>query len=393
MAIPIPAKSTGQTSLPTPVAQGATEASSRPPLIEADVRVKMAGSNKALVNGTVRLDHRFVCRMVPYLLRSPRRFKHIQVHFDAATGSYAATGQIKLLGMWWPVSARAKPQGDGSMVAFKFEDLRLQFGKKGISAMFLKGMVANIVADALKESNIVTSAVPKSGVVRMDVNSLLAEIDALPAVATLDTSHTWVAVATSAKGDLTVSFDTPGMAPAINSSPRSDITLEADPKALEAILGQALAPDFELTALNLKENRIQVDGQVDYTPVTDVVNGVKLLAVLLSNGRANPRFEKVMGPLSLDVAMDGTRLVVNPSIKAARKQLLETLKKAQIPVQERPDGLHVDLTKALEDRGIQVKNAHVDAHGLSGSVQIDIDSRLRNSQLRDPEQIAAPKQP
>jgi hypothetical protein len=384
MATPISAKSTGAGALPAVTAPAAPAPPTRPPLIEADVRVRLAGSTQAMVNGTVKLDHRFVSRLVAHLLRSPRRFENIQAHYDAATGTYAATGKIKLFGLWLPVSARALPTGDGSMVAFKFEELRLQFGKKGLSAMWLKGLVTKLVASALKDSNIVTTMDPKQGLVRMDINSLLTEIDALPGIASLDTSRTRVAVASNGAGDLTVSLATPGMDPAINSSPRSDLTIEADPKAVEALLSKSLAPNFELTSLNLRENGLKVEGQVEYKPISDVVNGVKMLAALLSNGRSDTRADKVMGPLALDITLDGTHLVVNPSMKAARKELIQTLASAKIPVEERPDGLHIDLTQALADRGVSIERAKLDAKGLSGSVQIDIDSRLRNPQLRDP---------
>ena len=76
--------------------------------------------------------------------------------------------------------------------------------------------------------------------------------------------------------------------------------------------------------------------------------------------------------------------LLNAASPRRRVQLIATLAAAKIPVEERADGLHIDLAKTLADGGINVEKAKFDANGLSGSLQIDIDARLRNPNLKDP---------
>ncbi|MDB5101988.1 MAG: hypothetical protein JWM80_6409 [Cyanobacteria bacterium RYN_339] len=356
----------------------------RPVMVEADVRLRMTGDASAIGNGAVKLDHGFMERLVTHLLRSPRRFKGIQVHFDAKTGTYAATGKVKLLGMWWPVVGRAKPLVDKNMVGFQFEELRVPLGRFSIAAKWITAKVTKVVADELQGDNINAQADPKRGLVRVDANSLLHNVGALPDFADLNTTRTQFGVKMNAQGDVTVQMTDPeapkGQEPA---TPFSDITLTADDAALKAALGRALAPGFEMREVRVRKGAMTLQGEVEYKPLSDVATGLKaLLIVIASRGRGTGDPTTIVkGPLDLDITVNGTQLIIKPSLKPARAQLLQTLKDGGIPAELKDDGIHADMTGYLTSRGIKVNGAKVDEKGLEARLQVDIDSRIRNPKL------------
>jgi hypothetical protein len=261
----------------------------------------------------------------------------------------------------------------------------MPLGRFSIAAPWITGKVTKVVAQALEDDDIHVQADPKHGLVRIDANSLLHNVGALPDFADLDTAKTQFGVNLDAKGDITVGMADPG-APArpLPGTPESDIAITADDGALKVALGRALAPGYNIQDVRVRKGGVKLEGDVDYKPLSEVATGVKALLIILAGVRrvgADPTVT-VRGPLEMDITVTGTKLVIKPSLAPAGEQLLQSLKEAGIPASSQADGIHADMRAYLQSKGFKVVDAKVDATGLDARLQVDIDARIRNPALR-----------
>jgi hypothetical protein len=244
------------------------------------------------------------------------------------------------------------------------------------------------VADELNK-DIRAQADPKRGLVRIDANSLLHNVGALPDFADLDISKTRFGVKMDAEGDITVAMADPEKpAQAAPGTRESDIAVTADDAALKDALGRALAPGYNLQNVRVRQGGLTLHGDVDYKPLSEVATGVKALLIVLAGARGvaalgtDPNVT-VRGPLDMDITLDGTKVVIKPSLKPAGQQLLDSLKQAGIPATQQADGIHADMRGYLLSKGFKVVDAKASPTGLEARLQIDIDSRIKNPALRD----------
>lgn len=381
---PSPARRAPQ---PAQAPRAAAAPAARPPaMVEADVSLRLDAQGEAGANGTVRLDQGFVKRLVKHLLRNPERFRAIDVRFDAKTGAYAATGKVKLLGLWLPVTGRATPTSDAGRPAFRLDDLAIRWGpanRWSFSPGWLGRKITELVAGEMSKSGVDAEADRRRGVVRLDPNALLHKIRALPGWVSIDTAATQFAVRTERNGDVLVTLASEAQGPRLRQTPLSDIAIAADDQALQALLFRAIAPGYLVRGVRLREGGMSVDGEAEYKPISDVANGLKVLAVVLSGGRGgNTRPVKVMGPLDLEVGIRGTVLDIKPSLRKALPEIVKTLSAAGIPHTVSKDSLQADLGPWLASRGLRVSDVLTREGLLEAHLAIDIESRIRNPALR-----------
>jgi len=373
---------------PPQAARPAT-APARKPEIEADVRLRFEGPNGADANGAVTIQSAFLLRLLKHVLRNPKRFAQVAIHFDPQTKTYVADAKVKLLGMWVPVTGRAHPASDGGVPTIAFDELAIKWGPGGkwrFSPGLLERKVTALVAEELAKDGFLNTVDAKQRKIRLEPNALLHEIDALPHWAALNTRDTKFEVSTAANGDVRIALQTGGQAPVANGSTRSDISVTADDAALTAIALRALAPSYDVRTLKVAPNKVSLSGQVELKPVTDVANGIRVLALILSQGRVGRQeVAPVMGTLDLEVAMEGTKILITPSLKPAAKQLAETLVKAGIAATVDGRTISADLGPWLDGKGLKNQRIQALQGTLEARFEIDIDSRIKNPNLRRPD--------
>lgn len=358
------------------------------------MRLRLEGTGAADANGTVKLQSAFVLRLLKHVLRSPKRFKQVAVRFDPQTKTYVADAKVKLLGMWFPVAGRAHPAGDGGVPTIAFDELAIKWGPGGkwrFSPAFLQRKVTKIVAEELEKDGFLNTVDAKNKKIKLDPNALLHQIKALPSWASLDTKDTKFDVSTDVRGDVRIGLSGGSLGPTLRDSQRSDISVSADDAALQAIAMRALAPNYEVRTVKMAPGRASFSGQVELKPITDAVNGLRVLALILSRGQVGRQEARpVMGTLDLEIAMDGTKLLITPSLKPAAKQLAETLNKAGIVATVEGRTIRADLGPWLTQQGLQNQQIQSLEGGIEARFEIDIDARIKNPNLRRPVVAPAP---
>lgn len=361
-------------------------AAARPTMVEADASVGVTRDGLLLANGSVKLDHGFMLRLLKHILRSPNTFRGLKLAFDRASGTYTATGRVKVFGIWLPVSAKARPLADANSPAFQFTDVRLMLPgfSHGLGGHWLTRLATREVASAIQDSGIATSADAGRGVVRLSTNGILKAIDGVPSFVRLDPRANRFAVTTSAEGDISLGISSNAQAPAPNRTPHSDLAFDVDPQGLATLLAQVMGDNVGVQRVTMRPGVVSVDVLVNLKPVSDAVNDARALAALVFSPRSLANFEdeKVMGTVTLDVAVKGSQLVIKPSLPQAQDRIAQGLNDAGIPASVKPDGIHADLAPFLADKGISASDVKVTNGHVSARLDVDIDGRIGNPALR-----------
>lgn len=361
-------------------------APARPTMVEADVSTTFTADGLMRPNGDVKLDNGFMTRLVKHVLRNPKTFRDIQVRFDKPTGTFVATGKFCLKGVWLPATASVRVLVDQNRPSFRFEDVHvpLPMTGKGVSGAWLTQKVTEAAADALKQDGILAGSDAPKGVVRLSLNGLMPQIGGVPKFVLFDEQNTRFGLNTSPDGDLDLTMASQGQGPARGRTAHSDIALSADDQSLAGVLRTALDPGYRVQDVQIRPGGLTVHGTTEYTPVSEAATQVVALFRAIVTRNVNPPIDEqhVWGPLDLDVSLDGTKAVIKPSLEKAVGTLADTLRTAGMAPDVQPDGIHVDLAPWLASKGIVVNNLAVSSHQLSASLDFDLDSRIKNPNLR-----------
>ncbi|MNK58224.1 hypothetical protein D3C87_772940 [compost metagenome] len=355
-------------------------------LLEADLRLKVTPSARLVANGQIGFSRTFIERLLNHALGKGKTVTNAQVSFDPTKRAYSVRATAHVLGMSLPFTVDLKPQVIGQGVGFKLENLRMPLGDSerfGLQHRWITSKVCDELAESLKWS-LGARAHPDQGVVTLNPNSILHHVQALPESLELDLAQIQMQTSVSASGDLSLGMHAEGMAAAVNSSPQSDLTLEADAAGLQGALKRLLAPDYEVGTVTLRDGGAVIGGKAEFKDGSDVINAGKLLIALIgvANGEARAANlindpSRLMIPLDLDLSLDGSVLRVKPSIGKAMAELEKTFTSAGLnPVQE-GDRLRVDLSDLLQNRG-EFDALKFRKDGLQVQMKLDLDAFIRN---------------
>lgn len=380
---------------PTPAGPAAAVATDqlalgrRPPAIEADVRFAMHGRPLLQAQGTVRVQRTFLERYIRSVLSDERVFPTMKVGFDPATKRFTGEGQVRWLGIPWPVAIAARPRVVGDKLGVQFEEIQLRLGSWRIGVPFMKGMAAGIVVDELHKSLIRADKGPRPGLVLMEPTSLIHELGIAPPFVRLDMERTKMALDVADGGEVTLRLDADAAPPAPANTPRSDIAVSVDEAALTAFMREAIGREYDLKAITLREGGAAVRGQADFKPVSDTLNAAKailLLAALAGNGGRGAagmdgNMVAVKGDLDLDVKVEGRTMTVKPSIGLAAKEMKKVLDKAGIPAEVKGGTVVVDMDGAARTFGATLSRLRLDEHGVTLEGGLDVERLIRKQGL------------
>lgn len=361
-------------------------------LLEADLRLKVSPAGRLVANGQIGFNRQFIERLLIHALGKGKTVSNAQVSFDAGKRAYSVRATANVMGMSLPFTVDLKPQVVGQGVGFKLDNLRMPLGESGrfgIQHRWITGKVSEELAESLKWS-LGAQAHADQGIVTLNPNSILHHIRALPEKLALDLGQIQMQTSVSAAGDLTLAMRAEGMAPAVDSSSRSDLTLEADAAGLQATLKSLLAPNYEVGTITLRDGGAKIGGQAEFKDGSDVLNAGKLLIALIGVQAGEPEALKLLNeksrlmiPLDLDLAFNGTELRVKPSIGKAMDELKKTFTAAGLnPVQD-GDHLKVELSGILANRG-EFDSMQFRKDGLKVQMKLDLDAFIRNPALKNP---------
>lgn len=359
----------------------------RPPAIEADVRLAMRGGPAFAAEGTVRVRRGFIERFIKQVLADKRVFPRMEIGFDPATKRYTSEGTVRWHGIPVPVAIAAHPVAVGDRLGVQFEAPKLLLGGWRIEAPFLTSIATGAVLTELGQTRIEARQGDRPGLVLLTPASLIRELGILPPKVSVDLARTKLDVALTDAGDLTLGLQADGVPAAAPASPRSDIALAVDEAALQALMRQALAPDYELGGIALRANGAVVTGKADYKPISDTLTLAKglLLLAAMSGGQSAQGLDAspvvVKGRLDLDVKVDGRVMTIRPSLGPATDEMAKLLATAGIPAQKVPGGVRVDLDAAAQAVGVTLGQLRIDEHGVSLQAGVDLEQLIRNPAL------------
>lgn len=359
------------------------------PMIEADLRVAMRGGPAVDAAGTVKVQHGFVVRLVKDVLRDPRAFSGINVRHDPATGAYAASGNVRWLGIPWPIAMQARPLIIGDQLAVRFERPRLRLGPLEIPIGPMLGIAQDLVIAHMRQTRISAKPAADKATILIEPTSLLHEIGVLPHWITLDPSRTKLGLTTGPTGDLTVKLDSPTAPAAGASTPASDLVVAIDEAALQAVMARAVASTYDLKSLKLREDGVAVTGETDYKPVSDTLTAAKgiLLLVALASGdgatlrNTNTSAVVVKGPLDLDVRVANGALLIKPSISLACGDMIKLMEEAGLPATLDRGVIKVVIADAERLFGADLRRLRIGPGGVDLQAGLDVERLIRNPRL------------
>lgn len=359
-------------------------------LLEADLRIKVAPGPSLIGHGNIGFNRVFVERLLRFGLSKSEDVKNPRIAFHEGTRSYSVQAVLNVRGIDVPFSARIKPVVEGNFPGFKVESLRIPLGSSGrfgIEHAWLTGKVCEELAKQLRW-DLGARAIPEKGVVTLNPSTLLHTIGALPNYLNLDMQQTQFQAGFTAKGDMNVVLHGPGMAAVPDTTPGSDITVEADEESLSALLRHALAPDYEVQGVSLETDRGVIDGRAEFKQGSDVVNAGKLLIALIGLAGGDPRAAnlaadptRMMVGLDLAFKIEGKHMIITPSIDRALGDLGKSLEAAGLRPVQQGKSLRVDLGTLLEDKG-KLESINVRHDMLDLRMRLDLDSIITNPILK-----------
>ncbi|HEY9722821.1 MAG TPA: hypothetical protein V6D47_12475 [Oscillatoriaceae cyanobacterium] len=331
-------------------------ATTTPPTIEADVDGRLDAAGQLATSGQVTLSRVFMERLFRQITRKPEHFGPSKVLFNAKTGTYSGSVQLKVHGFPLTLEGDAVPMVDGNQPAVQLKNLRIKIGPFTLHGAFFTRLAVKELAKQISNGTLKAEAAP-NGVLRIDPDSLLHEIKVLPYDLHLDSSHTQWSLAMAPSGDVHVKLATDGVAPPQGpGTPRSDMGVTLDEAAALNFLQPRLAPGFELSDVKIGAGTLTLNGRVEVKPLSDVINAGKALlaAIAASAGRpVDPTPSRAMIPLTLTVRLEGNQAVLTPSLAKALPTLEKTLTDAGAhPVRE-GDSLRFDLVALGAKDGLQ----------------------------------------
>lgn len=352
-----------------------------PSMIEADLRMTMTGGTALAADGTVTIQKAFVDRLVRHALNGSQDIKDARIAFDAQEGAFSVQAKVVVKGIQVPVALKIAPLIDQNQVSFQFREVAIPTRFGSVELGIIKRKATEAIAKELRYNGFANTTDAKRGVVRMDVNSLLSRLGALPSFARIDFDKTRLSLDVQANGNMVVGMTSPQQAPVLPNTSASDISVFADQQALQQALRQALAPDYELQNLTLDQGRLKLDGKAEFKQGSDAINGIKALALILAVAARDPvatqmntNPERLMVGLSLDIKQEGTQFVITPSIGKALSSLEESIKKAGLNPVSDGKSIRFDLNAVWKDNCGTIDDLTVKRDGAGARMRLDIDS-------------------
>lgn len=359
-------------------------------LLEADLRIKVAPGPSLIGHGNIGFNRVFVERLLRFGLSKSEDVKNPRIAFHEGTRSYSVQAVFNVRGIDVPFSVRVKPVVEGNVPGFKLENLRIPLGNSGrfgIEHEWLTGKVSEELAKQL-QWDLGARAIPEKGVVTLNPSRLLHTIGALPDYLSLDMQQTQFQAGFTATGDMNVVLRAPGMAPVQDTTPGSDITVEADEQSLSAVLRHALAPNYEVQGVSLETGQGVIDGRAEFKQGSDVINAGKLIIALIGLAGGDPRAAnlasdptRLMVGLDLAFKIEGTHMTITPSIDKALGDLGKSLEAAGLRPVQQGNSLRVDLGALLESKG-RLESIDVRQDVLNLRMRLDLDAIITNPILK-----------
>ena len=362
------------------------------PAIEADLQLAMAGSPQLVANGTVRVREAFITRYVESMLSDKRLFPTMDVRFDADAACYASQGTVKLFGIPFPMAFAARPSTADGQLAIAFDAPRLRLLGWQIPLSFLAGPAADVLVTQLRYQGIAARRTEPAGKILIEPGSLMRQLGLMPSLVSLDTRRTAMTLTLGPTGDVEVALAARDVPAPATSTPRSDLALRMDDRAVTAVLRQALNPDYLLGQLKFREGGLTASGKADAKPLSDLMTlgkGLMILAAFYGSGGSTPAGLNgdpvvVRVDLDVDVRLEGQTMVVKPSIARASKEILTLLENAKVPARARGDEIVVDLQAAARTLGAELRRLRIDEHGVLIDASVDVERLLRDKRLLAP---------
>lgn len=351
-----------------------------PSLIEADLGIALTDGSSATVNGKVRLSRTLIERIIRYSINDQSQVINPKIAFDAQKGSYQIQAKYVWHGIKIPFSAELSGVEEANKVGFKIDSLRLPIGKGSISLNRFKGFVTKEFSKQLTQHHFTNEANLKKGILGLDMNNLLAQTAVLPSYLKIDTSKTRFSLETLSSGDIAIHLQTEKPLALPTDTPESDLTIQADQATVTELLKHALAPDYTVNAVTLRQGRVTIEGNGVSQDASDVVNALKLLLSIVGNVKGLPVGgiigtdpTKVRVPLDLDVTVKDGDLLITPSLTMALSSVDDSLKKAGIPSTRDGDSLKISLNTLLEGKG-KIEKINFSSDNLQTQLRFNADS-------------------
>ncbi len=350
--------------------------------ITVDVNGHVSADGGLAATGTVTLDHTFMERIVRHVTRK-QAFGHRDVRFDPASGTYKGSVELKVKGFTLKLLGKAVPVADGNLPGFKFEELAVKIGPITLRGGWVRQLAAKLIANEITAGGI-TATPAKGGVIRLDPTTLLYDAEVLPPSFYLDTKRTRFGVSTGLNGDVRIRLESDQPAPPADKSPRSNLAFSFDEQALLRVLTPVLAPDYELSGVTVKPGAIVLDGRVEAKPISDVVNVARGLLAAFVAARGGPHrevySERAMLSLKLDAKLQGTQILLTPSLSLALGDLEKTLAKAGLKPVREGQSLRFDVAPLVARYGVEGIQAV--AGQVKGRAELDLNALLKAPILR-----------
>lgn len=350
--------------------------------ITVDANGQLAGDGGLAVTGTVSLDRTFMERLVRHVTRKPA-FGERDVRFDAASQTYKGSVELKVKGFKLKLIGACVPLAMDNHPAFQFKDLAVKIGPITLRGAWVRNLAAKLIAKEITNGGINAYAA-KPGVIKLDPTTLLYDAEVLPHSTYLDQKRTTFGVKMAPNGDVAIQLKSALPVPTANRSPKSDLAGSLDGEALLKMLAPVLGQDYQLEKVTFKPGTILLDGKVEAKPLSDAVNiGKGLLAVFLAAAGRPPTdmsAETVLVGLQLEAKVQGTQVLLTPSLALALPELEETLEKAGFTPTREGKALKFDVGPMLAPYG--VRNIKVSEGKLSAESELDINALIKAPILR-----------
>jgi hypothetical protein len=354
-----------------------------PNVIEADVGLRLSPESQLAGNGTVALNRQFVERLIRRVTQNRQTIKDVNFAYDAKLGAYTGTAKVKVKGLTFDVVAQAVPAVSHNEPAIQFKDFGLKLGGMTLKNPLITRLAMKQIAAEISKSRIQATA--EKDTVRLEPNSVMYKINAMPDFLRIDSVATTLTSEMAANGD--VRFQMKSTAPEGRSeTTQSDLNLAASAEDLKGTLAPLLAGSYDLKSVTFGNGTITLDGEAEAKIVSDVANAGKLIMSLikLAGGMAPGADDftggRAMIPLKLTAQIQGTQATLTPSVKQALPQIEKMLAEKGAKPERVGDSLRFDLAPLSGRLGL--KDVAVTPDGLKAKARIDIPGMIKSPILR-----------
>lgn len=346
-----------------------SEASSKP--IEADLSLSIAGRSVA-PNGTVQIKRSVIDNLLQQALKGNSQLLNSKLSFDSASGAYNLSANVKAMGMQLPLSARIRLVSDQNSLGIALENVQVA----SIGMTYPSKLILEQMAKKVSEGNIQAQADTKTGIIRFDTTSLLRQAKVLPYSLAIDPQQTKLSLQTAASGDVTLAFQSERQGPAYTPTENSDIAVSIDQTAMTNLLREALVQDADIENVTFREGGLKIDGKAEIKDASAVLSAGKALLALMalasgSGAVNNVDPVRVKAPVSLDLDVQGTEMLITPSSSLFLDVLERMAKHAGASCQRVGDSVRVDLAAFMPQEKGTLESVEATSEGLKLNLHLN----------------------